>query len=113
MKPLCLAISFSLALTGVAQSQSLEGLIAGEMTFSLEEYGDLVRTNFRASASGHSNGIAYTLTGAAFLPLLAVVLIVLNSQKRWLDEHRNHPITIAALVVTIAMFVTAGVFKFM
>ena len=63
MKPISLAIGISLALTGLAQAQTLEDLIAGEMTFSLEEYGDLVRTNFRASASGHSNGIAYTLNG--------------------------------------------------
>lgn len=63
MKPLILSASLSLAFAGLAQAQSLEDLIAGDLTFSLEEYGDLVRTNFRASASGHSNGIAYTLTG--------------------------------------------------
>lgn len=64
MKPFCLALGFSFALTGLVQAQGLEDLIAGEMTFSLEDYGDVLRPNFRDSASGHSNGIAYTLTGA-------------------------------------------------
>jgi len=63
MRSLTLSLSFTFAFAGLAQAQSLEDLIAGELTFSLEDYGELVRTNFRESASGHSNGVAYTLTG--------------------------------------------------
>lgn len=58
-----------------------------------------------------SNTLAYTLTGAAFLPMLAAVLIALNSQRRWLAEHRNHPVTIVVLAITVAMFIAAGIFK--
>jgi len=60
-----------------------------------------------------STTLSYTLMGAAFLPLLAVVLIILNSQKRWLAQHRNHPGTIVVLILTVVLFVTAGIFKLM
>lgn len=63
MNSFSLAIAMSLMFSSLAQAQGLDDLISDEMTFSLEQYGDLVRTNFRDSASGHSNGIGYTLTG--------------------------------------------------
>jgi len=64
MRTTALSLAAIAALGTAAQSQSIEDLIAGDPVFSLEGYGEELRPNFRASASGHSNGIAYTLEGA-------------------------------------------------
>jgi Mn2+/Fe2+ NRAMP family transporter len=56
--------------------------------------------------------LAYALVGAAFMPLLAIVLLFLNgSTKRVGPDGRNSKRTTVVLVVIVAMFVGAGVFK--
>lgn len=58
-------------------------------------------TSFRAAQK------AYAVVGAAFLPLLALALLVAGG--RWTEgRHRNRPWTTAALLVTLAFFLWAG-----
>ena len=47
------------------------------------------------------------MLGAFFLPLLAIVLLVLNGRKR-LKGYRNGPVTIGMLLLTLAIFVIYG-----
>jgi Mn2+/Fe2+ NRAMP family transporter len=55
--------------------------------------------------------LAYALVGAAFMPLLAFVLIFLNgSAKRVGQDGVNTKRTTVALAIIIAMFISAGVF---
>ena len=54
----------------------------------------------------------YAVFGACFMPLLAVVLLLLNGRTKWIGtRHRNRPLTVIVLIVTIAMFVAALAFK--
>ena len=47
----------------------------------------------------------YAVTGAFFVPLLAIALLLLNSREKWVGKnYRNHAVTIAVLVVTITFF---------
>jgi Mn2+/Fe2+ NRAMP family transporter len=48
----------------------------------------------------------YAVMGAAFIPMLAIVLLVLN-RRRWTGELRNRPVTVGVLVVTVALFALA------
>ncbi len=58
-------------------------------------------TSFRAVQK------AYAVVGAAFLPLLALALLVCNG--RWVTgRHRNRLLTSAALLATLAFFAWAG-----
>ncbi len=53
--------------------------------------------------------LAYTITGAAFLPLLAIVLLVLNTRSAWVGRRfRSGPWGVIALLVTLAFFAWAG-----
>jgi Mn2+/Fe2+ NRAMP family transporter len=47
---------------------------------------------------------AYGIVGAAFLPLLTVVLLVLNGRKKWVGKHTNHPITVVVLLSILVFF---------
>jgi hypothetical protein len=41
---------------------------------------------------------AYAVIGATFIPLLALVLLVLNGRSAWVGEaSRNRPVTVAVL----------------
>src|SRR5690606_7101430 len=51
----------------------------------------------------------YAVLGAAFLPLVAVALLVMNGRPRWVGSHTNRWPTIVALVVAVAFFAWAGV----
>ncbi len=54
----------------------------------------------------------YAVIGAGFLPLLALVLLVLNGRTRWIGrEHRNRPATVAVLVAILVFFAIAGVLQ--
>jgi hypothetical protein len=54
----------------------------------------------------------YAVLGAAFIPLLAAVLLLLNGRQKWIGaRYRNRPITTIVLVVAIALFATAGVMQ--
>lgn len=47
----------------------------------------------------------YTVTGAFFFPMLAIVLLLLNSRKRWVGEkYRNGLAVTISLVATLAFF---------
>ena len=47
----------------------------------------------------------YAVTGAFFVPMLAIVLLILNGQKRWVGARfQNRWPTIAGLVATIGFF---------
>jgi hypothetical protein len=48
---------------------------------------------------------AYAVIGASFIPLLAVVLLVLNGRSAWVGEaSRNRPVTVAVLVAILIFF---------
>ena len=48
---------------------------------------------------------AYAVVGAAFLPLLAIALLILNGNTRWVGERmRNRPWTSAVLGATVVFF---------
>ncbi len=56
--------------------------------------------------------LQYAVIGAAFIPLLAIVLLILNGRSAWIGRaHRNHPLTTVVLGLTLILFVTAGVMK--
>lgn len=46
---------------------------------------------------------AYVIFGAFFVPLLAIVLLVLNGRSAWVGAMRNRPATTAVLVVVLAL----------
>lgn len=48
--------------------------------------------------------ILYTTIGAAFLPLLALGLLILNGRKKWIGASTNRPITVISLVATLVFF---------
>jgi Mn2+/Fe2+ NRAMP family transporter len=53
---------------------------------------------------------AYALVGAAFLPLLAIALLILNGRSSWVGARmRNGPLTVAVLALAVILFVAAGV----
>jgi hypothetical protein len=48
---------------------------------------------------------AYAVIGATFIPLLALVLLVLNGRSAWVGEaNRNRPVTVAVLVTILIFF---------
>jgi len=52
----------------------------------------------------------YAITGAFFVPLLALALLLLNSREKLVGVNfRNHATTVAALIVTIAFFLWIAV----
>jgi len=52
----------------------------------------------------------YAITGAFFVPMLAIALLLLNSRDDWVGrQFRNHKSTIAILAVTIAFFLWIAV----
>jgi hypothetical protein len=47
----------------------------------------------------------YTVTGAIFFPLLALILLIFNGRSEWVGEQlKNQPATIVALAIFIAFF---------
>ena len=46
----------------------------------------------------------YGVIGAAFLPLLTLVLLVLNGRKAWVGKHTNHPVTVVVLISILLFF---------
>ena len=56
----------------------------------------------------------YAIIGAAFMPLLAVVLLILNGRKRWIGEQfRNSVFTNVLLIITLLFFILAGFYKYL
>ncbi len=52
----------------------------------------------------------YAIFGAAFMPILALALLILNGRRDWVGEYRNRWYTSAALVATLVFFGVAGYF---
>jgi len=46
----------------------------------------------------------YAVIGAAFIPLVAVALLILNCRRAWMGQYRNRPLTVVALLATILFF---------
>ncbi len=49
-------------------------------------------------------GIAYTVTGAFFMPFLAALLLYMNNQKHWLKQMRNGWLTNLLLLLNLLLF---------
>ena len=55
----------------------------------------------------------YAIVGAAFIPMLALALLILNGRTKWVgDRCRNSQLTTFLLVATLLFFLIAGWFKF-
>jgi Mn2+/Fe2+ NRAMP family transporter len=52
--------------------------------------------------------LAYAVMGAMFMPLLAVTLLILNNQERWIGNLRSRWWVNAVLVVTLLLFAYMG-----
>ena len=51
----------------------------------------------------------YSVTGALFIPMLALALLILNGQSTWVTKpYRNSPLTTLLLVGTLLFFLFAG-----
>lgn len=56
--------------------------------------------------------LIYAVLGACFVPLLALVILVLCGRPDWIGRKaRNHPVTMLVLIATIAFFAYAGYLK--
>jgi Mn2+/Fe2+ NRAMP family transporter len=54
----------------------------------------------------------YALMGAAFIPLLALALLLMGGRRDWIGErYRNRPSTTIALIAALALSVTASAFQ--
>ncbi len=54
----------------------------------------------------------YAVMGAAFIPLLAVALLILNGRAAWVGARfRNRPLTVAVLLAALGFFLVAGVLE--
>lgn len=54
----------------------------------------------------------YAVMGAAFIPLLALVLLILGGRSDWIgSDHRNRPWTVSMLVIALLLSVAAGYFQ--
>ncbi|MBT8080131.1 MAG: Nramp family divalent metal transporter [Gammaproteobacteria bacterium] len=54
----------------------------------------------------------YAFTGAFFVPMLAVVLLVLNGRSRWVGQQfRNGPVTFVSLAAALAFFLWVAASK--
>jgi Mn2+/Fe2+ NRAMP family transporter len=54
----------------------------------------------------------YAVTGAFFVPLLALALLLLNSREKWVGPRfRNHAVTVVTLVATISFFLWIAAIK--
>lgn len=44
------------------------------------------------------------VVGSTFVPLLAIVLLILNGRRAWMKDHVNRPLTVIMLLATLAFF---------
>jgi hypothetical protein len=59
-------------------------------------------------ASFRQAQLLYAVVGAAFMPLLALALLILNSRPSLVGGLRNRGLSVAALTATLAFFVWAA-----
>ncbi|MDP7421179.1 MAG: hypothetical protein QGH40_04840 [bacterium] len=50
----------------------------------------------------------YAIFGAMFMPMVAIVLLILNGKADWVSRHRNRPVTVGILLATLAVFLFFG-----
>ena len=50
----------------------------------------------------------YAIFGAMFMPMVAIVLLILNGKADWVGRHRNRPITVGILLATLGVFLFFG-----
>jgi len=50
----------------------------------------------------------YAVIGAAFIPLLALALLIMNGKRAWVGVHRNRPATALLLCLTLLLSLVAG-----
>ena len=51
----------------------------------------------------------YAIVGALFMPMLALVLLLLNGRAQWVGErYQNHPLTSTLLIIILVFFLMAG-----
>ena len=50
----------------------------------------------------------YASVGATIVPLLALALLLMNGRRAWLGTHANRPLTVLALIGTLAFFAALG-----
>ncbi len=55
--------------------------------------------------------LLYAVVGASFVPMLALVLLRLNGNRRWLGEHRNPWWIVALLLTALVIFAVAGFYE--
>jgi Mn2+/Fe2+ NRAMP family transporter len=53
--------------------------------------------------------LIYATVGAAFLPLLAVTLLIMNNRRKWVGDLRNGWAVNALLVATLLVFSYLGI----
>ena len=46
----------------------------------------------------------YAIIGAAFIPMLAALLLLLNGRRQWVGASTNRPSTVLALVIILLFF---------
>lgn len=55
---------------------------------------------------------SYVVTGALFIPILAVALLIMNGRSAWVGpRHRNSRLTTSLLIVVLLFFIWAGYMK--
>ena len=55
---------------------------------------------------------SYVVTGAFFIPMLALLLLIMNGHRGWIGRrHRSHPLTSMVLITMLLFFAWAGYLK--
>jgi Mn2+/Fe2+ NRAMP family transporter len=47
----------------------------------------------------------YAIIGAAFIPLVALALLILNGRRKWMGQYRSRPLTAVLLLATVGFFI--------
>ena len=55
--------------------------------------------------------LVYAIIGAMFMPMLALVLLILNSRSQWVGQLTNRWFTTLALLFVLIIFLSAGYFN--
>jgi ammonia channel protein AmtB len=50
----------------------------------------------------------YAVTGALFIPMLALVLLILNGRRAWVGALKNQGLTVTVLLTTLIFFAWIG-----
>jgi hypothetical protein len=50
----------------------------------------------------------YAVVGALFIPMLALILLILNGRRAWVGALKNRGLTVAVLLITLIFFAWIG-----